>query len=59
MTAPGGELSEVRILIVDDDEGSQDMPCNKCSDSEGWRVRVVPFASEAMRELARRPLDAA
>jgi len=45
-------LSEVRILIVDDDEGSQHA-LQQVFDSEGWRVRVVPFASEAMRELAR------
>ena len=45
-------MSEVRILIVDDDEGSQHA-LQQVFDSEGWRVRVVPFASEAMRELAR------
>jgi DNA-binding response OmpR family regulator len=45
-------LREVRILIVDDDEGSQHA-LQQVFDSEGWRVRVVPFASEAMRELAR------
>ncbi|HEV2314439.1 MAG TPA: response regulator [Candidatus Acidoferrales bacterium] len=45
-------MSEVRILIVDDDEASQHA-LQQVFDSEGWRVRVVPFASEAMRELAR------
>lgn len=45
-------MSEVRILIVDDDEGSQHA-LQQVFDSEGWLVRVVPFASEAMRELAR------
>lgn len=44
-------MSEVRILIVDDDEASQHA-LQQVFDSEGWRVRVVPFASEAMRELA-------
>ncbi|HEV2341522.1 MAG TPA: response regulator [Candidatus Acidoferrales bacterium] len=45
-------MSEVHILIVDDDEASQHA-LQQVFDSEGWRVRVVPFASEAMRELAR------
>ena len=45
-------MSEVRILIVDDDEASQHA-LQQVLDSEGWRVRVVPFASEALRELAR------
>ncbi|MHB8484801.1 MAG: response regulator [Candidatus Acidiferrales bacterium] len=45
-------MSDVRILIVDDDEASQ-QALQQVFDSEGWRVRVVPFASEAMRELAR------
>ncbi|MGB7023648.1 MAG: response regulator [Candidatus Acidiferrales bacterium] len=45
-------MSDVGILIVDDDEGSQHA-LQQVFDSEGWRVRVVPFASEAMRELAR------
>jgi len=45
-------LSDVRMLIVDDDEASQ-QALQQVFDSEGWRVRVVPFASEAMRELAR------
>ncbi|HLW43833.1 MAG TPA: response regulator [Candidatus Acidoferrales bacterium] len=45
-------MSDVRILIVDDDEGSQHA-LQQVLDSEGWRVRVVPFASEALRELAR------
>lgn len=45
-------MSEVRILIVDDDEGSQHA-LQQVFDSEGWHVRVVPFASEAMHELAR------
>ncbi|MGH9728884.1 MAG: response regulator [Candidatus Acidiferrales bacterium] len=45
-------MSDIRILIVDDDEGSQHA-LQQVFDSEGWRVRVVPFASEALRELAR------
>ena len=45
-------MSEVRILIVDDDAASQHA-LQQVFDSEGWRVHVVPFASEAMRELAR------
>lgn len=45
-------MSDVNILVVDDDAASQDA-LQQVLDSEGWRVRVVPFASEAMRELAR------
>ena len=45
-------LSDVHILIVDDDAVSQHA-LQQVFDSEGWRVCVVPFASEAMRELAR------
>ncbi len=45
-------MSDIHILIVDDDAVSQHA-LQQVFDSEGWRVCVVPFASEAMRELAR------
>jgi DNA-binding response OmpR family regulator len=47
----GAELSDVHILIIDDDEASQDA-LQQVLDSEGWRVCVAPIPSEAMRELA-------
>jgi DNA-binding response OmpR family regulator len=45
-------VSEVNILIIDDDSASQHA-LQHVFDSEGWRVSVVPVPSEAMRELAR------
>ncbi|HKV28975.1 MAG TPA: hypothetical protein VJN90_11960 [Candidatus Acidoferrales bacterium] len=45
-------MSDIRILIVDNDVASQEA-LQQVFDSEGWRVRVAPFANEAMRELAR------
>ena len=44
-------MSEVGILIVDDDLASQ-QALKLILDSEGWRVRIVPVASQAMSELA-------
>jgi CheY-like chemotaxis protein len=44
-------LAEVGILIVDDDITSQ-QALKHILDSEGWRVRIVPEASHALRELA-------
>ena len=45
-------MSEVRILIVDDDVASQSALKNLL-DSEGWRVRAVSTGSEILNELAR------
>jgi DNA-binding response OmpR family regulator len=45
-------MSDVNILIIDDDSASQHA-LQQVFDSEGWRVSVVPIPSEAMRELAR------
>jgi CheY-like chemotaxis protein len=44
-------VPEVGILIIDDDVASQ-RALQLILDSEGWRVRIVPFASQAMSELA-------
>jgi DNA-binding response OmpR family regulator len=44
-------VAEVGILIVDDDIVSQ-RALKNILDSEGWRVRIVPLASQAMAELA-------
>jgi DNA-binding response OmpR family regulator len=44
-------VPEVGILIIDDDVVSQ-RALKNVLDSEGWRVRVAPLASEAMAELA-------
>ena len=44
-------MSEVRILIVDDDVASQSALKNLL-DSEGWRVRAVSTGSEILNELA-------
>jgi CheY-like chemotaxis protein len=49
---PGrAQVSEVGILIMDDDLASQ-QALKLILDSEGWRVRIVPVASQAMSELA-------
>jgi len=45
-------LSDINILVVDNDSASQHA-LQHVFDAEGWRVRVVPLAGEAMRELAR------
>jgi len=44
-------LAEVGILIIDDDIVSQ-RALKHILDSEGWRVRIVPLASQALLELA-------
>ncbi len=44
-------MSEVGILLIDDDVASQ-RALKLILDSEGWRVRIVPLASQAMSELA-------
>lgn len=45
-------MPEVSILILDDDIASQRAMRNVL-DAEGWRVRIVPNAAQAMSELAR------
>lgn len=44
-------MSEIGILIVDDDAATQHS-LKSVLDSEGWRVRIVPQASQALTELA-------
>lgn len=44
-------MAEVGILIVDDDVASQHA-LKSVLDSEGWRVRIVPDAPQALNELA-------
>jgi CheY-like chemotaxis protein len=44
-------LSEVGILIVDDDIASQ-RALKHVLDAEGWQVRIVPTAPQALPELA-------
>jgi len=44
-------VEQVGILLVDDDVTSQ-QALKSVLDSEGWRVRIVPKASEALGELA-------
>ncbi len=44
-------MSPVRILIIDDDEASQ-AALRQVLDSEGWKVRIVPLANQALAELA-------
>ncbi len=44
-------MAEVGILIIDDDVASQ-RALKQVLDSEGWRVRILPVASQALRELA-------
>jgi len=44
-------MSEVGILIIDDDKDSQ-LALRQVLDSEGWRVRVVPVASQGLVALA-------
>jgi CheY-like chemotaxis protein len=51
-------VSEVSILIIDDDIASQ-RALKLILDSEGWRVRIVPLASQAMSELASGSWDLA
>jgi hypothetical protein len=51
-------VPEVGILIIDDDIASQ-RALKLILDSEGWRVRIVPVASQAMGELATGSWDLA
>lgn len=51
-------MPEVGILIIDDDFASQ-QALKLILDSEGWRVRIVPIASQAMAELATGTWDLA
>ncbi len=44
-------MEKVGILIVDDDVASQHA-LKSMLDSEGWRVRIVPDARQALSELA-------
>ncbi len=44
-------MSEVGILIIDDDEASQ-TALRHVLDSEGWKLRVVPLVNQAFGELA-------
>lgn len=45
-------MPDVSILVVDDDIASQRAMRNVL-DAEGWRVRILPAASEVLSELAR------
>jgi PleD family two-component response regulator len=45
-------LAEIGILIIDDDIGSQ-RALKQVLDAEGWRVRIVPLAAQALPELAK------
>jgi DNA-binding response OmpR family regulator len=47
-------VSEVKILVIDDDITSQ-RALKNILDSEGWQVRIVPLASQALAELASAP----
>jgi DNA-binding response OmpR family regulator len=47
----GPVVDQVGILIVDDDITSQ-RALKHILDSEGWRVRIVPLASQGLAELA-------
>src|SRR5262249_48503745 len=51
LAAGAAQLAEVGILIIDDDVVSQ-RALKGVLDSEGWRVRIVPLASQAMLEIA-------
>jgi len=44
-------VDQVGILIIDDDVTSQ-RALRSILDAEGWRVRIVPLASQALSELA-------
>jgi len=42
---------DVRILIIDDDEATQNA-MRHVLDSEGWKFKIQPLASETLNELA-------
>jgi DNA-binding NtrC family response regulator len=44
-------LAKIGILIIEDDEANQSA-LRQLLDSEGWQVRVVPLASQALGELS-------
>jgi DNA-binding response OmpR family regulator len=44
-------LPNISILIIDDDEASQSA-LRQVLDSDGWRVQIVPFISEALSALS-------
>jgi PleD family two-component response regulator len=44
-------MSEINVLIIDDDRGSQ-LAIGHVLDSEGWRMRAVALPERAMAELA-------
>ncbi|HXW56037.1 MAG TPA: hypothetical protein VEJ67_09830 [Candidatus Cybelea sp.] len=44
-------MAEVGILIIDDDIANQ-RALKNILDAEGWRVRIVPVASQVLSELA-------
>ena len=44
-------MNQVGILIIDDDEASQ-AALRQMLDEEGWTVRIVPLANQAMAVLA-------
>jgi DNA-binding NtrC family response regulator len=44
-------LAKIGILIIEDDEANQSA-LRQLLDSEGWQVRVVPVASQALGELS-------
>jgi DNA-binding response OmpR family regulator len=52
MLATEASVDSIGILILDDDLVSQ-AALEQVLDSEGWEVRVVPRAREALAELAR------
>lgn len=47
----GDSVTDIRILIIDDDEASQ-TALRHVLDSEGWKFKVQPLASEILNELA-------
>ncbi len=44
-------MSQVSILIIDDDETSQNI-LGRMLDSDGWKLRIAPLAHRALAELA-------
>ncbi len=47
----GQAVNQIGILIIDDDEASQ-AALRQVLDEEGWTVRIVPLANQAMAVLA-------
>lgn len=44
-------MADVRILIIDDDEATQSA-MRHVLDSEGWKFKIQPLASETLNDLA-------